>query len=444
MKYQNLFSRLSDPEGCADELSFNKMSHKISVAMTRLAGYRENGGNPFLFALIGTKPHELRTHLNTSMVFKTCASDGKVFYWHPDFLSKLDILQTMICMSHEAWHVALDHIKRGEGRHREVWNIAIDYFANSIIEDDWVKAKDPKRKGWTPWGGILGNPMSLKQLTNFLKEGGLLPTKKLIFSDLAMLQKTPEWIYDQIIDLWKDSSHPKRFGPESQASSLDTLDTHLTSELGKDDLDEELANAAKQAESLEAGSTPGFIREYLDKLSNPTIDLAEMVRNCCFFKQRNDGIRNNWKRPRRRSVAMGHYMPQRYTHKPKWLALLDTSGSMSQQDITRGLSQLKSMGDNTDGFVVPCDAKVHWEQITKIESSDNISDVQVIGRGGTIFTEFFSEFKERLGEEFDVIIVITDGIFPKLPNYLDPGIDTIWAIPSHRQMLPPFGRTVGY
>lgn len=446
MKSKNLFSRLEDPTQCVNDQEFNRLSKKISKAMTNMAGYTENGGNPFLFSLIGTKPHELATALPKMKhcEFTSCASDGKKFYWHPDFLGKLDIIQTMVCMAHEAWHIALDHIKRSAGKEPAVWNIAVDYIANSIIEDDWRKVADHRQNRHTPWGGILGNPMSLKQFLNFLQGGELLPTRQVIFADPLMLHKTPEWIYQQILEKWHNSPRSKQFGPDSKNSALDSLDTHIESDLGKDDLDEELTNASKHAESLEPGSTPGFIEDYLKNLYSPSLDLLDMIRSSCFFKRTNDGMKNNWKRPRRRGLAMGQYMPRRYTNKSRWLCLLDTSGSMTQVDIDRGLSQLKSMGDETDGFVVPCDSVVHWDKTTKIESADDIADVTVMGRGGTLLDSFFDQYGSKLGYEFDVIIVITDGLLKPPAYMLRPPCDVIWAIPKRRSLTPSFGKVVTY
>ncbi len=444
MKSKNLFSRLRDPRQCVTDQEFTRLSKKISKAMIGMAAYTENGGNPFLFSLIGTKPHELAFALPKmkQCEFTSCASDGKKFYWHPDFLGKLDNVQLKVCMAHEAWHIALDHIGRSAGKEPAVWNIAIDYIVNSIIEDDWRKVSDEQQSRHTPWGGILGNPMSLQQFLNFLQGGELLPTRQVIFADPLMLHKTPEWIYQQILELWHKSPRSKQFGPDSKNSALDSLDTHIESDLGKDDLDEELTNASKHAENLEPGSTPQFIEDYLKNLYSPSLDLLDMVRSSCFFKRNNDGMKNNWKRPRRRGLALGQYMPRRYTHDVKWLCLIDSSGSMTVEHISRGLSQLQSLGDGSIGHVVCCDAKVHWKSLIEIDDISDLKDIKIVGRGGTTLDHFFKELPKKLGFEYDTIIVITDGKFVPPAIWLEPLCPVIWVIVTKHKFIPNFGKVV--
>ena len=132
---------------------------------------------------------------------------------------------------------------------------------------------------------------------------------------------------------------------------------------------------------------------------------------------------------------------RRHTFKPRWLAMIDTSGSMGDDDIIYGISQLQALGNESEGFVVPCDAKVHWKGVQKIDQVKDLKKTKIIGRGGTVFDDFFKEFPNELGTDFDVIIIITDGYCGQVPYDLRPACDVVWVIttPGY-EYKPTFGR----
>ena len=121
--------------------------------------------------------------------------------------------------------------------------------------------------------------------------------------------------------------------------------------------------------------------------------------------------------------------------------MIDTSGSMGDDDIIYGISQLQALGNESEGFVVPCDAKVHWKGVQKIDQVKDLKKTKIIGRGGTVFDDFFKEFPNELGTDFDVIIIITDGYCGQVPYDLRPACDVVWVIttPGY-EYKPTFGR----
>ena len=117
--------------------------------------------------------------------------------------------------------------------------------------------------------------------------------------------------------------------------------------------------------------------------------------------------------------------------------------SMSTDDMAFGLSQLCALDDRSEGTIVPADATIYWDEATKIKKAvpEEISQVKVVGRGGTRYAEFFADYEKHIGK-CDFLIVVTDGFLldTDIADMKHPGIDVIWLITSGSAFNPPFGR----
>ena len=94
-----------------------------------------------------------------------------------------------------------------------------------------------------------------------------------------------------------------------------------------------------------------------------------------------------------------------------------------------------------DCLIVPCDAQVYWEDATHAKNMGDLSRTKVTGRGGTVFDDFFEFFPMKVGRDFDVIIVITDGYVGQIPMQFKPPMDVVWVITNDSANYEPsFGR----
>jgi predicted metal-dependent peptidase len=182
----------------------------------------------------------------------------------------------------------------------------------------------------------------------------------------------------------------------------------------------------------------------LGELKKPTLKFTDIVRCALLKKVQDAGLNNDWKCIRRRFLGTNPkmYLPRRYMHKPRWLAMLDTSGSMNEDDMSYGISQLQVLGNNTEGYVIPCDAVPHWAGVHRVEKATDLKRTKVVGRGGTVFDEFFRDFPKHLGTDFDVIVVLTDGDCGTVPYELRPrNMDVVWVLTrNNTNFKPSFGR----
>jgi len=503
------------------------------------------GGDPLLFTLI--YPME---HIATKSI-PTAGTDGKRYYWNPEFVLKLNRIGLRIVCAHEAWHAIYMHPQRRGSRNPKLWNIAVDYIVNGVAMDDLKsRGQDPGKL----FRENLGNYVTLDVYAKYLQDPFNMPkemqdlegsdeesseeysltedeeknltdqekkelkgylkkkTKPFYFADPGLDKefKKPEKIYDYLYGLLPKCPEcgkvgvyvPEKDETESQDSEQqqqeqqqeskdnqnedsenknqsstsqennsgghkhgendscghghscgtcgggydifdmgDTLDEHMDSEESQEKMAKRLADAIHSAKRM-AGKVPAGLEEELGKLMAPKIKWQDIVRST--MTQKRDGnSRNDWTRFRSRPLFAGLLVPKRINNVTKFATLLDTSGSMSIEDITFGISQLQVIDERSEGWVVPADSEIYWDKATKLArvNSEELSKIKVVGRGGTMYHTFFSDYEKKLGK-CDFILLITDGYLmdTDIAEMRDPGIPVYWIITSTSDFKPPFGR----
>lgn len=166
------------------------------------------------------------------------------------------------------------------------------------------------------------------------------------------------------------------------------------------------------------GNVPAGLERWAKELLDPTVDwrreLASIVRRS--FAQV-AGLRDyTYQRPSRRDSSMrsqgqGVILPaMRQPNPPKVAIVIDTSGSMSEDELTYALSEtqgvLRSLGSSGRNIqVITCDAQAHSSKV------NSISKVNLEGGGGTDMRVGIEEAMSN-GSKPDVVIVLTDGFTP--------------------------------
>jgi predicted metal-dependent peptidase len=491
--------RLQEMREVAATIRLSDLQEKIASCMARLFRKPVNGGNPFLFAFAAPKPHELTIKYG-SMNIDTAATDGRKYFWNPIFLATMSPDEVATVMQHEGYHVVFSHPRRGKFKMPNVWNIAVDYAVNSCILHDQEKTQ---RKG-TLFGGNIGTPLLYKDLLAYIDGAQELPKGVFCYADKSVYGRSPDAIYDEIIDHWnksprkcpvcggltmklskgqdqgqnqgkgkgqnqdqdqgqnqgkgqnqdqgQDQDHGcgcghKCPGCGSPFDRLGSMDCHIDSAVSRQEIEADLMRASEQATQMR-GTTPSEIEGMLSELKKPALTFTDIVRSALLRKVQDVGNNNDWKRIRRRflNTAPKQYLPKQYIYKPRWLAALDTSGSMTQSDMEYGISQLQVLGNNTDGVVVPMDVTAKWKDAVKIDNataSELIKKVKLTGRGGTDFNDFFAGYRKILGSEYDVIVVLTDGYCGTVDLKYKPPQHTsvVWVLTqNNKDFVPPFGR----
>ncbi len=498
-----LSQKLQDPHSLVSPQELAELNTKLSACLTGMYRKPDHGGNPFLYALSVSKQHFLAADKEITAVMKkagkdvpaflacpTAATDGKHYYWHPEFLGKLSVEEVSVVMEHESLHVVFDHPSRMKHAMYMARAYAVDYVVNSCIE----KNHNITQRKSQLWGGNLGNPILLQSLldhidgkTELLGKADPDPEPR-IFADVACYGRSPESIYDEIMDHWEKSPRkcmacgslnmdpktrkPKKppcsdhpdcvhggmccpkcgaelvLGPNGDGIPVSgmpmPMDSHVDAKISKQEAQRELMKACNSVKSMR-GLIPSEIQSLLGELMEPVIEWTDIVFSDCLRRARESGLRNDWARPRKRWMAASPsmYLPNRFSHKKRWLALLDTSGSMSDRDIAFVVSQLKVLcAKGCEGTIVPCDAAPHWKAATQVSSMEELKRTRVAGRGGTVFDQFFREYRKEVGDDFDAIVILTDGDCGHIPPELRPRVPVTWVLTRHKTgWEPTFGRT---
>ena len=237
-----------------------------------------------------------------------------------------------------------------------------------------------------------------------------------------------------------------------------SLDSHMGNAEHPEKTKRDILAAAQAAKTQckGAGNMPGCLEDILGEIADPTLSVFDLIKSTVRTKAHNNGIKKNYKQYQKRpqwiygdtgggiiAPKQRMYIPTKQTMMCNYLIILDTSGSMNPDDMVFGLKEIKAMDDAmgviSHGWAIPLDSKVYWDAAVEINNArEDLAKIKPVGRGGTVFTEFFTDFGKHYDRStIDLIICITDGdIFEEPPN---PGIDTVWLLTNGDRKMP-FGR----
>lgn len=222
----------------------------------------------------------------------------------------------------------------------------------------------------------------------------------------------------------------------------DTFDIHLTADASQEEIDDMISRATASARQM-GGTIPGAFEDELADLQEPVVTWQDFVRETRSKIRLGHG-KSDWTRFRSRQMAAGVLSPKKKTHHIKFLFGQDCSGSMSDEDVAFGLSQLQVIDENGEGILVPWDVDPYWDKAVKIKNAkvEELKKFKVVGRGGTDVSKFLNEFEAKFGQQ-DLIIIATDGYLcdSELLYVKKPKCPVMWLITSHNDgFKPPFGK----
>jgi len=220
-----------------------------------------------------------------------------------------------------------------------------------------------------------------------------------------------------------------------------TMDEHMDTEESEEKLAKRLSDAMETSKKM-AGKIPAALEEELGKLIAPKIAWKDVIRGR-ILKSRAGNERNDWTRFRTRPMFFGLLVPKRKGYVARFGCLLDTSGSMSKDDLVFGISQLQGLDERNEGIIVPADAQCYWDRATKIRAcnAEELSKVKIVGKGGTMFGNFFSDYEKQIGR-VDFLICITDGFLmdTDIAAMVQPKVPVYWILTSNSTFKAPFGK----
>lgn len=430
----------------------------------------------------------------------TAATDGRRFYFNPEYLEKLKTPEICFVVAHEVHHAVMRHPQRMKHYRQQghlrglpwdarLFNIAADFIINAglvksqigMCNPSWLydPAIDPDtlvedlyEKMWNEQPPIQGDfPMPSQDEPCNGGAGGDGSQKTPPRS-----QPQPEPCEDDGDEGSRDGDqgqppntgyHPgtlptygesRRGGkPDPQAAASGgtfdgVLEPQVDPETGREDAPSEgeykeaIAKAAASAKAM--GKYPAHIQKMVDEILAPQISWREHLR--LLLVGRIGSRRESWERPNRRRLALGRGDPvktvvlpgRKGTGADNLAVVLDSSGSIycDPKLLSMFFAELGGIAADCRPrkiWVIHCDAEV--QRVDEVRSLLEVEDVRVkgtVGGGGTSFIPPFLWLKEQ-GIVPDTLVYLTDG-YGAFGEA--PSYPVIWAM--NTDVEAPFGEVV--
>lgn len=350
----------------------------------------------------------LKLNIEETTKLPTMAVDGKTLFYNPKFVAELSDQKGQSIVVHEGWHIALGHCLTRGNRNPELWNIACDLAINSYL----LTSKYDISDGCIPGRGR--------------------------FSRLPV-GKSAEWYFAELAkDPPPTGGNGKGKGDGTEGQVLD----HPQAGTEEAERDWEAGQTAAAQAARQAGNEPGYLSELLGKLlTKPTIAWHILLRRFLersssdgytyarFNRRFPDGF-GGCRIPAKSSVSTGAFV-----------FAIDTSGSMSQEDLGKGLGEMDSLLakiPNSTCRVIQCDTVIHSDTVYTASDSPLYKKVAMKGRGGTSFAPVFERVKRTAPK---CLIYMTDG-YGDWPSIKKPGYPVLWVITNGGDKAAPFGKVI--
>lgn len=353
----------------------------------------------------------------------TAAVDGRNFYYNRDFVSKLDLEETVFLVGHEVGHCIYEHFLRRGDRDPKIWNMAGDYKINAMLVRenigrliDKVTPLYDKKYGTDEW------------------------YTENVYDDLIQKGVPPQQTLDVHLEIEGEGKDGAGNNGEDGKGKRPTIN--------KDDakaISDELKNAIIQAaQSVGAGNVPGDIRRLVGELTEPKMDWRQMIRVSLESNLVSDFT---FMRPNRKSQFSNVVLPGMKKDQQIDIAIgLDVSGSISADDTRDFLSEVQGIMDQFESYKIRIwcfDTRVSGYDEFNSDDGRPITEFEMTGGGGTDFEPNWKFMKDNEIEP-DQFIMFTDG--EPWGSWGDADYcDTLFLIKNpYRKPVAPFGQSVYY
>jgi predicted metal-dependent peptidase len=202
-------------------------------------------------------------------------------------------------------------------------------------------------------------------------------------------------------------------------------------------------NKSDMREALQAAKIMGYLspdlERYLEKITKSDTNWKDIVSE--YVVKSTDREDYTFSRPNRRYEG-DFIMPGLFSERaPEMKFAGDTSGSVSKQELKEMARDVVSIMED----VQPEKLTVMWFdrriQGVQIFEEGDVVNLKPKGGGGTDYIPVFKEI-EKMGDETDLLVVLTDGYCNSFPSS-EPDYPVLWVVWQDRhEFKPPFGEVV--
>ena len=212
-----------------------------------------------------------------------------------------------------------------------------------------------------------------------------------------------------------------------------------------EDIIDQMISQGNELSKMAGKQPPAGIRKIIEEMTDPAFNWREML-NTFIQEEVND---YTFFPPDHRYGDSEFLLPDfndRSYEPEKVIIMMDTSGSISEKEITDFINEVRGAIELYDnkllGFVGFFDTAVRVFIPIEEFSSDTLAKIP--GGGGTDFYSFMNFIKKNIeDDEYRKVIVFTDGCAPFPPEDYLPEKEVLWVIDNDK-VTPPWGRVLRY
>ncbi len=368
----------------------------------------------------------------TSTISVGIDEEGKIILaYNPEFVEKLSYEALEYVMLHEIGHIVLNHIER----YKEFENLPIPHIAHNIAADAAINSilgKPPFENGvWPPnIKDSQGKPWEL----NLTYEEYL---NKFEIKECNNNQNTQE-------DDGKDSQSENQKGYSMPKVSYKKQKITLVNEhknwkdIPKTPEYAKIRQEIKQTYERYKGDLPGELCEMIEATFKKAINWKIRVKSAINSLFKDYKWEPNYGRQNRRFPDKIGIIPgKKYKYKSKMIIFIDTSGSISTQELKDAFSYSLSLPYEKEIYMI--DAEIQNSTPIRMRGINITAKIKVKRRGGTDFRPAFELAKKKKAK---VVLYFTDlyGDFPD-PDSIPKDMSVYWIVFGDNRKVP-FGTII--
>lgn len=362
----------------------------------------------------------------------TACTNGRDETYGRAFVDSLTDAELRFVILHECYHKMYRHLitwKHLHDKNHNTANISCDYNINGKLVDE------NREDGFaTMPRDADGNQIGLFD-EQFRKPDGSWMDTAVIFKMIEQQQNQPQG---------NESGGDDSQGTSS-AQGFDEHDWDGADNLSDDEvkeLEKEVDIAIRQG-SIIAGKSGITGNRLLDELMQSQVDWREVLRE--FIQTTCTGNDySTWKRPNRRYIGAGVYMPSGISEKVDELVIaIDTSGSIPDADLAVFLSEVQSICTTVKPDKVRL---LYWGHEVVGDESYATHEIDTLAQstrpkgGGGTDVECVVEYMQRHQIKPQATIIFTDGyLFGDWGTWDCP---TLWCVIDNKRATPDNGKVV--
>ena len=343
----------------------------------------------------------------------TACTDGKNEMYNREFCEKLNDAELRFLILHENYHKLYRHLHTWQHLNKDdpqLANMAMDFVINAKLKED------NDEDGFATMTGELSRGCYNSKYRGW-------DTAK-VFHDLKKNNDGDGGSGGNVLDI-HDWDNAKDMTPEE-----------------KDQLARDIDQAIRQGAMVAGKMGSGGDRD-IDALLRPQVDwkqvLREFITETCAGRDY-----SSWRKPNRRYISMGIYMPSGVSEKVEELVLaIDTSGSIGRTQLSIFLSEVRSIAEVVKPSAVRIlywDTEVCRAEKYEMHELDNIINSTKPEGGGGTTVECVPQYMTDNNISPQACIVLTDGYLGG--SWGQWNCPTLWCVIDNESAKPDVGKVV--